>query len=333
MVEQSNPKTLAKGPYLPVTIEALRPNCPFTFDLYVKVNEKFILYIKAGDDLEKDRLENLKMIQNLKNKNVERLFITQAGQEAFEHFFDDSITEAVESEALQADEKFALIQDIAQTAVEVAFTDPTSQKAYQLTEKAAQGLRKVVQGNPGALKNLYQRKGKDTNMIENHCKSVAALALKLAFSMGKRGPELDDLGAAALIHDIGLTKLPIAELKILFERSPEKFSPDDKRLYHPHVDDTIAFISDKKFVSPAIINLVKKHEEKTGGNGYPEKVKKLELLEEILALVDCFDKKISVRKLDPVKAFKELQNNEIGNYDLKTIKKLKEVLQGEGILK
>lgn len=325
-------KTDSKA-FLPISIEAIRPNCPFTFDLYLKVNEKYLLYIKKGDGIEDSRPSSLKVIQTLKEKKVERLFITHADHEAFENFIDTSIKEVIEDPALPPEEKFSVIEEIAQTAVEVVFTQPDSQKAYQITEKAAQGLRKVVSDNPGALKNLYYKKGKDTNLIETHCKNVAALALRLAFAMGKRGQDLDNLGAAALIHDVGLPKLPAAELKILFGRSSDKFSPDDKRMYHPHVVDGATTIKDKKFINAEVVNLVMKHEEKNSGKGYPERLKKLELLEEILSLVNCFDKKITVYGLDAVKAFKEIQTEEIGNYNLKTIKKFKEVLIAEQILK
>lgn len=315
--------------YAPIRLETLRANCPFNFDLYIRINDKYILYIRKGEGIEAERLDKIMQIQKLLEKNVERIFIRDDETKTFQEYMDLSIEEIANNTEQPPDEQMQAILDIAENAVEVVFNDPTSVLAYQFAEKAAKGLRKVVQTNPNALKNIFSKKGRQTDTIENHCKNTAGLAIKLAFGLGFRGEDLDNLGSAALLHDLGMIGIAKAEQEILFKRPISRFSPDDKRIYHTHVNHGVQMAASKPYVNEKVINLISKHEEKNGGNGYPNKVPMLEPLEQILSLSNCFDKKVTVLGMNVSAAFKELQIEEMGNYELKYFQKLREILMAE----
>lgn len=316
--------------YSPIKLEALRANCPFNFDLYLRINDKYILYIRKGDGIEVERLDKLTQIQKLLEKNVERIFIREEDNNTFQEYMDVSIEEIANSTG-EPDEQMQAILNIAENAIEVVFNDPNSVQAFLFAEKAAKGLRKVIQGNPKALKNLFAKKGRQTETIENHCKNTAGLALKIAFGVGFRGEDLDNLGTAALVHDLGLVNINKEEQEILFKRPPARFSPDDKRIYQTHVNHSVQISASKPFMNEKVLNLIAKHEEKLGGNGYPNKVLKLEPLEQILSLANCFDKKITILGMNISAAFKELQVEEMGNYELKYFQKLREILMAEDL--
>ncbi|OUR94102.1 hypothetical protein A9Q84_17480 [Halobacteriovorax marinus] len=313
--------------FMPVNIDIIRANCPFTFDLYIKVNEKYIHYIRKGDDMAEGRLESFKKIQKLKQKDVQRLFCPKEDREEFEGFIDEEIDEALTNENLDEDEKFDIINDIATAAVEVNFEDPESQEAYNLTLKAAKGLRKVVSDNPKALTKLFSKKKKKTEKIQQHCSNVAAIALKIAFSCGFRGDDLDNLGAACLLHDIGLKQMKQDDIDILFPRPKNRLKPNDKLIYKDHVAEGIRILSKKDFVNPNILKLIESHEEELGGGGYPNKVDKPEPLSQILGISNRFDKKVTFENLEIAEAFSSLKTEEIGNFELKYFEKLKEVVK------
>lgn len=319
--------------FTPVRIDILRANCPFTFDLYVKVADKFILYVRRGDDIEEERLQKFMQIQKLKEKNVDRLFLTVEDNEKLVDYVEKDLEEIIEDKNMPLDEQAQAAMEIVQNAVEVMFNDPTSVLAFKMADKAAKGLRKVVQNNPKALKQVFNKKGRQTDSVEAHCKSTATLALKLAFSIGYRGEDLDNLGAAALLHDVGHVNLKKEEQELLFKRPGERFSPDDKRIYSAHVNHGVQIVSNKPFVNPKIIELIQQHEEKLKGNGYPAQLEKLDLLSQILGICNQFDKRFSVQKMDVAAAFKDLQVSEMGNYDLKLFQKLRELLMAEDLFK
>ena len=317
---------------MPISLEMLRANCPFTFNLYVKINDKFVLYVKKGDDIEEDRLEKFKQLQKLKEKNVERLFVHAEQMNIIDDYIEKEIDIALGDDELEPEEKFDRISEIAQTAIECCFTDPDAKSAFLLVEKAAQGLRKVVSQNPKALKKIFHRRGRRTDIIQEHCKNTAAIACKLAFTLGFRGEDLDNLASAALVHDLGHASMTQDDIDILFKRPKEMFKGDDKRIYQNHVQSGVGLLKTKDYVNPDIIRLVEVHEEELDGTGYPKRVNTLEPLEQIIGLVNAFDKRVTVLEMPADKAFQDLQQNCIGKYDLKYFKKLLELLKSEEIV-
>lgn len=319
--------------FTPVRIDILRPNCPFSFDLFVRVAEKYILYVRRGDDIEAERLQKFIQIQKLKEKNVDRLFITIEDNEKLADYIEKDLVEIIEDGDMPVDDQAKAAMEIVQNAVEIVFNDPTSVVAFKMADKAAKGLRKLVQDNPQVLKQIFLKKGRQTDTIEAHCVSTAALSLKLAFSIGYRGDDLDNLGAAALLHDVGLINLKKEEQELLFKRPSDRFSPDDRRIYATHVEQSLKIVAKKPYVNPKIVELIKQHEEKLKGNGYPEQLEKIDLLSQILGICNQFDKRVSVQKMDTAPAFKDLQVLEMGNYDLKLFQKLRELLMAEDLFK
>lgn len=317
---------------MPISLEMVRPNCPFTFNLYVKISEKFVLYVKKGDDIEENRVEKFKQIQKLKEKSVERLFVHAAEMPVIDKYIEEEIEMALTDDSLEVEEKFDRISHIAQTAIECCFTDPDAQQAFELTEKAAKGLRRVVSQNPKALKKMFHRRGRKTEIIQEHCKNTAALSIKLGFVCGFRDEELDNLGAAALVHDMGHAGMTQDDIDILFKRPKEMFKGDDRRIYENHVKQTVSLLNTKDYVNPKIVKLVESHEEELDGTGYPKRLTSLEPLEQILGIVNMFDKRVTVMEMAPDKAFQDLQKNCIGKYDLKYFKKLLEILKAEEIV-
>lgn len=324
---------MSASEYISAKVGLLHSGTSFPFDLYVKVAAKFILYIAKGGELGEEQLGRLKKFEKLNEKNVDRMFIPIAQHDSFNRFIDASIEQVLESSsALEAEEKFQRIQEIASTAVEVVFSRPESKEAFLLCQKAASGLRKLVAENPKILKGLFAKKGKKTDVIENHCKNVSALSVKMAFALGYRGKDLDNLGAAALLHDIGLSNLKAEELEILFHLPPARWSTDERRIYIQHVADSVRVLANRDYVNKEIIDLVKNHEQKLQGEGYPDKIQKLSPLCQILSLVNVYDKKVTGYGMGPTEAMQEIAMEEVGHYELRYLEKLKEVLKAEEII-
>ncbi len=317
----------------PISLEMLRSNCPFDFNVYVKILEKFVLYVKKGDDIEDERLEKFKRIQKLKEKDVERLFVHSTELDKISNYIDAEIDEALdEDNDIEEEERFDRIQHIATSAVECCFSDPDTQEAFDLVEKAAKGLRKVVSTNPKAMKKIFHRRGRKTDIVQEHCKNVAALSLKMAFSLGFRGEDLDNLGTAALLHDIGINQMTQDDIDILFKRPIDMFKGDDKRIYENHVKQGMTLIGKKDYINNKILKLIESHEEQLDGKGYPKRTAMLDPLEQILGLCNKYDKRVTAQGMKPVEAYNDLQTSVIGQYELKYIKKLLEVLKAEEIV-
>ena len=191
-------------------------------------------------------------------------------------------------------------------------------------------FRQVCLHYPDALKKFFGKKAEKNEEVIKHSLNVCALSVKLAEILKCSDQEMDDIGTAALIHDIGMTNLSKADTE-LFYKPKKLLNNDDKRVYYMHTKDASTLLKDKAYVTPAILELVINHEEVLSGLG-PNKKKKLTLSEEILSLVNNYDKRTITNKTTPAQTLKDMMIDELGNYDLKLLNEFKKVLQNEGLL-
>lgn len=312
---------------MPIKVATIRAEESLTFDLFLRVNEKFILYIKTGDDIEETRFVKLK------DQGEDRLFILEEQMNFYSTFITQQITEISSDPAAPSEDvKAEVISSAAETAVEMMAENPGSKAAYDINQEVAKGLRGMADKNPAVIAKIFGKKGKKADFLVNHCRNVASLSIGFATFLGKEPDELDDLGAAALIHDIGLLKMDPAELEITFNRPPEKMTPDDKRLYNLHPNDSVADLEGKPYVNPTVLQLVKEHEERISGKGYPLKKKEVHELAQILGVANIFDKKVKAYGMSEFDAAKDILINEVGNFDLKLLQQFKEYLIEAGIV-
>lgn len=309
--------------FTPLRISTVKPLRELTFDLYIHFKEQYLCYAKRGEQLSEDKF------QKLKTQKIAKFFITEEDEINYQKFLDALLEETLSNPKVDVEEKVHMAEGAASAAVERMGKNPT-ESAYRATEKAAKSMRQVITGNPDALKKIFGKKAEKNEEIIKHSLNVCALSVKLAEVKKCTEQEMDDLGTAALMHDIGLTTMHKDDIQ-LFYKPKKLLSNDDKRVYYLHCKDAANVLKEKPFVTPAILELVLNHEEVASGLG-PNKKKKLSLQEEILSLVNNYDKRTITNKTSPAQTLKDMMIDELGNYDLNLLNDFKKVLQSEGLL-
>ncbi|MBC7713707.1 MAG: HD domain-containing protein [Rhizobacter sp.] len=309
--------------YTPLRISTVKPLRNLTFDLYIHFKDHYLCYAKNGEQLSEEKF------QKLKSQKIAKFYITERDEVNYQKFLDALLDETLSNPKAELEEKVNMAEGAASSAIERMNTNPT-ESAFRATEKAAKSLRQVITGNPDALKKIFGKKAEKNEEIIKHSLNVCALSVKLAEVRRCTEQEMDDLGTAALIHDIGLTTLHKDDLA-LFTKPKKAFTNDDKRVYYLHCKDAAIILREKPFVTPVILELVINHEEVQSGLG-PNKKKKLSQLEEILSMVNNYDKRIITNKTSPTQTLKDMMIDELGNYELNLLNDFKKVLQKEGLL-
>ena len=309
--------------FTPLRISTVKPLRDLNFDLYIYFKEQFLCYAKRGEQLSEDKFQKLKV------QKIAKFFITESDEANYQSFLDALLQETITSASASIEEKVNMAEGAASSAVEGMSSNPY-ESAYRATEKAAKSMRQVILGNPDALKKIFGKKVDKNEDIIKHSLNVCALSVKLAEVKKLSEKEQDDIGTAALIHDIGITKMHKNDLE-LFYKPKKLFNNDDKRVYYLHTRDAAELLKDKPFVTPAILELIFNHEEVLSGQG-PNKKKKLTLSEEILSLVNNYDKRLIANKVPPAQALKDMMIDELGNYNLDLLNDFKKVLHSEGML-
>jgi putative nucleotidyltransferase with HDIG domain len=312
--------------YVPIRLSTLRPKYDFDFNIYVSLSDKYVLYVKEGDDISGDRL------QKLKEKKVRQLFIEDACEEKYQNFLDASLKGIADDDSLSDDDKAEVAQGVASSAVEDMQENPQSEQAYHNAQTAAEGLVDVIAKNPTMLKTLFE-KVRDSNSepMTKHSVNVAFLALSLGEMCGLEFLKAKTLGLAGLLHDIGRAQMP-EDAQALFLKPYEEFSQDDWKIYKEHPTIGANMLQDKNYATQEVLDLIATHEEKSSGEGFPNKLQKLSLEQEILSLTACYDRMVTILGWDYKDALEEIQVNQLGNYDLELIQKFKKLLKAQGLM-
>ena len=163
----------------------------------------------------------------------------------------------------------------------------------------------------------------------NHSKNVTRYAIAISREMGLSEGEIDIIGRASLLHDLGKIGTPDYILT-----KPGKLSPQEweKIKLHPHKGAKI--LEPLEFLN-AEAKLVLQHHERFDGKGYPKgiKGKSISLGARIIAIADSFDAMIRERSyrraLTNQEVITKLKKGAGMQFDPKVVDVLLKLLQKE----
>lgn len=98
-----------------------------------------------------------------------------------------------------------------------------------------------------------------------HCLLVTGVAIDFGLSLGVRRSDLERLYTAAMFHDIGKARIPLAILD-----KPGRLDDEERALIETHPAAGYDFLRDHEGISPEILDAVRHHHEYLDGSGYPD---------------------------------------------------------------
>ncbi|MBI4461223.1 MAG: HD domain-containing protein, partial [Acidobacteria bacterium] len=152
---------------------------------------------------------------------------------------------------------------------------------YERQERALQELRNTYYG---ILEILSTFTGRD-RFTQHHSYRVSVYALKIGHHMGLDRESLDDLRAAALLHDIG--KLDISR-ELLYKAA--RLSAEEFDQMRSHVGKGVRLMSPVAGSLRRVLPIILSHHEKYDGSGYDAvKGEDIPLGARILTVADVYD--------------------------------------------
>ncbi|MGE3610589.1 MAG: HD-GYP domain-containing protein [Bacteriovoracaceae bacterium] len=278
--------------FFPVRLNTLRSNDAVSFDVYIKVGDRYIHYTHMQDELEGERLKSLK------SKGVRKLFIRPEHEDAYLLYLEDGLNTLTDNKT-ELSERASRANDTMVTAAENAEKTLETEKGYQGQKVQFEKIAEFLTSDKNALKGILNSAGisSDTNQ---HAATVSSLSIALAQKVGITDQnEIFELGLAALLHDIGKSRLKFDPMKPTAELTPAEL-----KQYKNHPRDGADMLAGKPYISPRILGLIASHEERGEMRGYPEKKNlfKMDLSYQILSLTNQFDHFSWEKKIPPVKA-------------------------------
>jgi HD-GYP domain-containing protein (c-di-GMP phosphodiesterase class II) len=316
--------------YVPIRTATIRASTNLLFDVYIKISEKYIHYIKAGDDIPIERLSKLK-----KNK-VRQLFIQGDHEPHYQDYLDGGLEEAKNNVMMSADEKADMVSNYSGQAADEIMKNPEEEKSYKKAQKAAQGIVDIIAKNDDVLKAIIQRTSVSmddgvSEVIVKHSVNVASFATRLGEILGFSDEVLSELGIAGLYHDVGLTKLP-PKITELIKTDEEQIESADFEMYRKHPTISSDLLASKDFAKKAVIDFILRHEEKKSGKGFPNGTKKISAEQEVFNICCFFSKRLVGIGMPAADIISLIDGKEKGNYDPQIVSRFKGFLEDEGIV-
>ena len=154
-----------------------------------------------------------------------------------------------------------------------------------LAEKVVDNMVESVIRNPDALVCLSQLKD-ISEYTALHSVRTCVLALTFGRHLVLSKDELKILGVGALLHDIGMAKLPATILD-----KPSGLTVEEFELMTQHVPWGLEILKRSGGVPPAALEILEQHHERHDGSGYARKLKgdQIGYVGAIGAIVDVYD--------------------------------------------
>jgi putative nucleotidyltransferase with HDIG domain len=132
------------------------------------------------------------------------------------------------------------------------------------------------------LTGLKKRHGR----VATHCLNVCVLSLAFARYLGFPKEELREIGMGALLHDIGLGRLPPEVID-----KPGPLDEAERAGIELHPEEGMKIMKATKLLSQRVLNIILQHHERVDGSGYPGHLKKddVDRTVRIIAICDTYD--------------------------------------------
>jgi putative nucleotidyltransferase with HDIG domain len=138
-----------------------------------------------------------------------------------------------------------------------------------------------------------------------HCLLVTGVAIDFGLSLGVGRADLERLYSAAMFHDIGKARIPLAILD-----KPGRLDAEERAMIETHPAAGYEFLKGHERISPEILNAVRHHHEYLDGSGYPDALcaENISDVVRILTISDIFAALIEHRHYKPTMPRAEAYN-------------------------
>jgi response regulator RpfG family c-di-GMP phosphodiesterase len=341
--------------YFEASIMNLIPGKTITFDvnLYFQLSQHVLVLFKAGETLTPETLARYKQ------RGLQRIWIHKDDEAAFRAYLEGAKAAAAPVVAVAVPPPAVVAEKPKQTAEGALIaavmqnTTLTQQQKEAITSKAAQ----QALAEAAAAKNAEEQRERNRKMQKmvqdilestaEHMEGVAAeiwgvaaqdaklehglttatYAVVLAMAFGRLDQALiADLAFAGLVHDVGLTQVPIEAIPHLYKG----FNPKPGDPYREHVDASTQLIQEyHPKTNPRVYTIIGQHHEKFDGTGFPKALRgfRVDDIAQILSIAnilakfstghwdgqhrtlkEAFDE---IEKMEKVRTFPEFFNPEV----------------------
>lgn len=268
------------------------------FQLYIPNENKSIMGLFLQSDTVIDGDSKVRL------REIEKLYINEEDALHYEAYVQQHIQTIALSEDIPLDDKAIIVYERASLVIDEMFRNPESLEMAKNVKPVVDSFVNIILHDAKAVESLLKITAHDY-YTHTHSINVSIYTLSLGSFLGIEGEDLKTLGMAAVLHDIGKSKV---DYNIINKNGKLTEVEFDEMKTHPAEGHTIALklgINDERILSG-----IRHHHEKMDGRGYPDGIKedKISQFARIIGVCDVFDALSTKRSYkDPMSSFESLR--------------------------
>ncbi|MCK6597708.1 MAG: HD-GYP domain-containing protein [Bdellovibrionaceae bacterium] len=300
-----------------IRLSTIRPEKQTSFDIYVLVDNRMVLYRRAGESLFLEKIEALHA-----KDNGNSFFVKIADRDIYRTW----VKEEINSDLIDNKQKANILRESSLAIMEDLFENPDVNKALDDSKPIISDFLTFMDQAPESVGYLLSLSGHDFYTY-NHSLDVSIYSLGLGKVLGFTAAQLEELGLGCLFHDIG--KRSVA-LEILCKKGPLDDLEWEQMKRHPQYG--LVILNQNENISDGIKAACFEHHESWAGNGYPQQIAGNDIhpFARIVAICDTYDAMTTQRSynvpLKPTEALTMMKEKLAGRYDPEMLKAMYSVL-------
>ena len=256
-------------------IQARKSQLTFYRDvpLYAKTGESnFVLYKPTGITLGEMRIKEGLHPDTLFIRSADKLKGLQEAQKAFNNQLEGYVKSGDPEK----------VKETLVTIVEETLMEPRSGGLEGVSDTVG-----ILIGDYSKevdiIRQLIDISSRDYSTVI-HSINVMAFALGFALYHHFSHAETKTLGLAALLHDVGKTKIPLDILS-----APRELTDEEFEVMKTHTTIGYQILNQCRFKGKEISTVARDHHERIDGSGYPNHEKDIMPMAQIVGIIDCYE--------------------------------------------
>ncbi len=316
-------KTAGRTPggdnFLPLAVANLPSGQQLPFNVYLKTRVagadqiKYLIYCHKNDTF------TPALVDKLMQSGVAWVYVHLREHKAVVYYLYHNLRHFLDDDRLPPPRKVERIYDVSLLWLREFFHTHKSRLGDRLT-MGLDLVKKLI--NYIFQEPSYQEWFLDIcrhdSRLYSHCLNCCVLGLAFAKYLGWSPFKIRDFGLGALVHDIGMLKVPAR-----VRDKPGNLTPEEQEVVRRHPVTGFALLKEYSSLSRESLAVVLQHHEHRDGSGYPQGLK-LSLIDpvgRVMRIIDAYEALTSPRswrpRLEPVAALRIMRQEwqESGIFD------------------
>ena len=239
----------------------------------------------------------------VKLREIESVYVSEEDEAKYKAYVEKHLQSIARSSDIPTEQKARLVYEKASESIDAMFKNPESLENVKNAQPIVDNFIDIILRDNCAVESLMKITAHDY-YTHTHSINVSIYTLSLGAYLGIEGKDLETLGMAAILHDLGKSKIDYEIINKNGKLTDEEFT---QMKHHPAFGHEIALklnITDER-----VLTGIRHHHEKIEGGGYPDNLvgEQISQFARIIGVCDVFDALSTKRSYkDPMSSFESL---------------------------